>query len=197
MSPLVDSRETRLRWSRGFCVCAAARLPRGERARPSRGAGQPRRMQVFRTSIYLRQAVRPSPQGGAFRPTHIRPGCSSQASPSRRAPPPPCARRGQRRPTRRRTHRRMVAATAWRTPESAAPAALCMCYFDAAWGNPAWFYWCELRASSWWSWSVVNSFAGCAGNGWIQARIVPTSTCTEDSIQMTPFGVDRMISTDG
>ena len=54
-----------------------------------------------------------------------------------------------------------------------------------------------VRASSWWSWSVVNSFAGCAGNGWIQATIVPTSTCTEDSIQMTPFGVDRMISTDG
>ena len=48
VSPLVDSRETRLRWSRGFCVCAAARLPRGERARPSRGAGQPRRMQVLR-----------------------------------------------------------------------------------------------------------------------------------------------------
>ena len=43
----------------------------------------------------------------------------------------------------------------------------------------------------------VNSFAGCVGNGWMTATIVPTSTCQEDGIQMTPFGVDRMFSTDG
>ena len=43
----------------------------------------------------------------------------------------------------------------------------------------------------------VNSFAGCVGNGWMTATIVPTSTCQEDGVQMTPFGVDRMFSTDG